>query len=68
MSIIHIEAHDYTENDDRIDWFEVDGETVGLSKKDGEFRLIDCDGCPVEMPTAEDLEVIEALSDLSETF
>lgn len=68
MNITHIETQDYTQNDDRIDWFDIDGETWGLGKKDGEFRLIDCDGCPIDLPNAGDIEKIEALSEVTMAF
>jgi len=29
-------------------WFNVEGEDFALSDCDGELRLLDCDGCPVE--------------------
>ena len=29
-------------------WFNVDGEDFALSDCNGELRLLDCDGCPIE--------------------
>jgi hypothetical protein len=68
MNIKHIETQHYTQDDDTIDWFDIDGETYGLNKKDGEFRLIDCDGCPVDLPHSGDMELIDAMSELTQAF
>ncbi len=68
MNIKHIETQHYTQNDDTIDWFDIDGETYGLSKKSGEFRLIDCDGCPVDLPNSDDMELIDAMTELTQAF
>lgn len=68
MKIQHIETQEYTQESDTIDWFDVDGVAWGLSKKDGEFRLIDCDGCPVDLPNSDDMALIEALSEETKAF
>jgi hypothetical protein len=68
MKVQHVETQHYTQNDDTIDWFEIDGESWGLNKKSGKFRLIDCDGCPVDLPSADDQKKIDALVEHSEFF
>ena len=38
MNVQHVETQHYTQNEDTIDWFEIDGESWGLNKKNGEFH------------------------------
>ncbi|MAI64781.1 MAG: hypothetical protein CL600_07895 [Alteromonas sp.] len=68
MNVQHVETQHYTQNEDTIDWFEIDGESWGLNKKNGEFRLIDCDGSPVDLPNHDDKVKIEAMLEKSEYF
>ena len=68
MNITHIETQHYTQDQDTIDWFDIDGETWGINKRDEEFRLIDCDGCPVDLPNHDDKQKIEAMLNESSYF
>lgn len=68
MEVKHIETQHYTQDDDTIDWFDIDKVSWGLSKKNGKFRLIDCDGCPVDLPNFEDQKKLNVLIEKSEYF
>lgn len=68
MNITHIETQHYSQDQDTIDWFDIDGDVWGINKRNGEFRLIDCDGCPVDLPTYDDQVLIDAMVNASEYF
>jgi len=38
-----------------IKWFDVDGETYGLSDHNGDVTIVDCDGCPVNTGDAKNV-------------
>lgn len=44
-----------------IYWFELDGETWGVSDCNGERKIIDCDGYPVNTDDAKNVHLKDAL-------
>ena len=69
MNIKHVELQHYTQDSDSIDWFEVDGISYGISERaQNQFVLIDCDGCPIDLPNADDAKILNALIGKSEYF
>jgi|TARA_R110000850_G_C9738590_1_gene444125 hypothetical protein len=54
------------QNESTIYWFDVteqgeEDEVYGIVESGSdEPRLLDCDGCPFDLPSAHDLEVVEA--------
>ncbi len=49
------------QNETTIYWFELDGETWGVSDCNGERTIVDCDGCPVNISDAKNAHLPTAL-------
>lgn len=47
MNIEHIETDQNWTNETTIYWFNVDGDQWAISDCNGDYSLLDCDGCPV---------------------
>ena len=47
MNIEHLDTDRYWQNETTTYWFNVDGEQWAISDCNGDYLLLDCDGCPV---------------------
>lgn len=56
-----IEKDQNWQNETTVYWFELDGETWGVSDCNGERTIVDCDGCTVSMSDAKNAHLTAAL-------
>ena len=69
MTTKAIAIQQYPQDGYTVIWYNVNGEEYGVCNKTGEYSMLDCDGCPIElwndrdsvldtlMPHQEDLDV-----------
>jgi hypothetical protein len=52
MAVVFIEKDQNWQNEQTVYWFDVDGETYGVSEQPLDVAVVDCDGCPVNLGDA----------------
>jgi len=63
MNATFTEKDQNWQNEQTIYWFDVDGETYGVSESGPHSQILDCDGCPVNTGDAKN-QYLEDLKEL----